>query len=535
MRFWRPTGLALVLVATGLVYYLFSNRPAAATAGVPPDSVASSAEADEWVQLKRGDFEIICREQGEIKPVNVTTMMFVRPGKLSFLIPDGTAVKKGDKVMGLETKDLEDEVKQIQDDLAAAERTLTQAEQNRDLEIDRMANDLLAQKDAAELAVFTEKDTLSHPIPTEKEDAENGLAGAQAQLEASKADLDGYKILADNGFGTQSDLDSKTVAVAKAEVELKRSEMKLRIALAGALPYDREKSALGSQNAQLDLKIKELDTTSQTDTLTAKVDLARHAHAQLQHKLARRKSDLEHSTLLAPHDGIAVYRQLEWLGNRKLQVGERIWAAIGIVDLPIYDKMKVKTQVPESFIVNLKARGESGNGLAAGAAARTHGSPARVTINTVAGRVYCAEVTRIDSWGRDRNEKLLEADAKAQGLSGVRVFAVEVELDESDPQHLREGFQATVEFSGGMLKDMIAVPLRAITNRNGAPSVQVLSEGKREWRKIELGARSLDRVVAIAGLNDGDTILVPHERKQPAAAPKPERHDEPLPVQKDKA
>src|SRR5258708_29809193 len=165
---------ACAAVLSGVFFYFSFNhsrvsadtdRPSASTSnnGVPIEG--------DWAAVKHDDFEIVCREQGELCPVKVTTLNFMRSGKLSFLVPEGTSVNKGDKVMALETKDLEDEMKQLHEDLAAAEQALTEQEANRDLQIQQLASDLLATKDAAVLAQLTEKETLGHPLPTEKEDA----------------------------------------------------------------------------------------------------------------------------------------------------------------------------------------------------------------------------------------------------------------------------------------------------------------------------------------------------------------------------
>ncbi|HYG75369.1 MAG TPA: hypothetical protein VEK08_10240 [Planctomycetota bacterium] len=512
---------SIFLILAGLVYWL--AQPNVSTAATPVQPTA----AGEWVTVKRGDFEVLCREEGELKPVKVTSMTFLRWGKISFLVPEGSYVKKGDKVVSLETKELEEEVSRLQDDVAVAERNLFQQEQNRDLEIKRLVKDLETEKERDAFADLKLRELLSKPLPVDKEEIENQLAGAKARLANAKADLEAYKPLAEKGFGKGSDLMGKELAVARAEVELQRTEMKYRITMGGALDYEKAKAKLERENAAMSLKLKALDVDDQSDSLNVKVNTQERALAHLKRRLDRRKLDLERSTLIAPHDGIAVYRVNEFRGNRKVEIGEYVGPWLSPIDLPSYDKMKVRTQVPESFINKIKARPsvEEGKDHDAKAAIGT-GSKARVMVKTLPDRVYSGEVTWIDGWARDRNSKLSEADVKAQGLSGVRVFDVEVELQESDTDRLREGFRATVDFPVETFSNVISIPISAISNRGGATIVQVRRGGSIEWRKVELGIQSLDKVIVTANLQEGEEVFVPRTVKQEVQARKKQAEDD---------
>lgn len=476
-----------------------------------------SATGD-WLPVKRGDFEILCREEGELRAVKVTTMTFLRWGKISYLIAEGTVVKKGDKLVALETKEAEEEVQNHTEDLASAERDLAQCEQNRDLDRKRLAIELACEKERAELAVLRETDLLAHPRPIDKQAAENALSGAKARLANAQAVLEAYKPLADVGFASGSEMAQRKLAVAQAQVELERAQVRYGLTMAGPLPEERARAKLQREQAELNVKIKEIDSVEQNADLDSKVRVAARLVAHHQRRLRAHKEELDRSILCAPHDGIAVYRVIEWRGNKKVEVGEMAGPWLSPMELPNFDRMKVRTQVPESFIRKLAARVAAGS--TSGKAERV-GSPARVVVKTLPDRVYQAEVTWIDGWARDRNSKLSDADIKAQGLSGVRVFDVEVELLESDPQNLREGFRATVEFPVETHPGLLSVPIGAVTSRDGIPHVQVMHDGAAQWRRVELGLQSLDRVVVSAGLAEGEVVFVPRAAPPPRTAEKP--------------
>jgi multidrug efflux pump subunit AcrA (membrane-fusion protein) len=508
--------LVLVIVAllAAVSYFVFIKK-----------SKASAAKSDdtEWLTVKRENFEIKSSDEGDLRPVKVTALSFLRSGKVSWLIAEGTPVKKGDKLVSLETKDLEEAISNLQRDLDTAEKTLAQNEQNRDIELKRLENDLLSERERLAVAQLRENEMLCHPTALEKEDTENKLAGARARMESATTDLETYQSLLKEGFGKQGDVDARKLTLDKANVEMRRATMKAAQTFGGALPYDREKERLNREQAETGLKLKEIEVAESTANLHNKVRQAQRDLETSKHKLARQQDQFDKSTLLAPHDGIVVYRP-NWNG-KKIEVNERVnpWGCP--IELPSYEKMKVRTKVPESFVRKLQARSQGENGVGA-----HPGSKARVTVKTQPDITYDAEVIWIDGWARDKNSKLPEADMKVQGLSGVRVFDLEVEILKSDPQRLREGFRATVEFPFETIPNAISVPENAIIMQDvledgkaqPAAHVRVNHNNEPQLRRVKLGAECQGRVVVTSGLEEGDQVLVRREKpvaQAEAAAP----------------
>ena len=54
----------------------------------------------------------------------------------------------------------------------------------------------------------------------------------------------------------------------------------------------------------------------------------------------------------------------------------------------------------------------------------------------------------------------------------------------------------------------MSVPIQAVVNREGCTQVKVQNDGKAEWRKVTLGARSLDHVVVTAGLSEKELVYI---------------------------
>jgi HlyD family secretion protein len=466
----------------------------------------------QWIEVKRADFPIVCLEEGELHPVQVTTLTPQTWGSIGFIVPDGSHVKKGEKVFSIDTRQYDDKLKQFQDELATAELNRLQQIQLRDLTLKQMNTDLASTREQADVQRLNEKVVLEHPWDNEKENAENILAEAKTARDIAQHDLESTQFLYEHGVNPKIVLDAKVLAFKTSDVDYKRAQIKAKVITDGALPNDRERAAIQRENAELTLSIAELDLKDQESAYNLSVTTAEHAVVAAKSKLERCQHDLENCTVRAPHDGVVVYRIVDDNTKKKAEVGDRVNPWKAPIDLPCYDRMIVRTQVPESFVRRLRIRSAPS---ATGDSSRP-GSEARVRVKTLPGKVYDAEVVWIDGWARDRNQKLSDADIKAQGLAGVRVFDVKVELKESDPEQLRDGFQATVEFPSETLKDVITIPMRAVIRREGGPMVQVVQGQSLGWRKVELGELSAGQVVIVSGLSHGEKVVVPQAEEEPS-------------------
>ncbi|MCZ7648994.1 MAG: hypothetical protein M5U26_27685 [Planctomycetota bacterium] len=475
----------LIAWAIGVVGW---DRPAA----------ADPLDGAEWAVVKCTDFTESCVEDGRLLPVKVTTIGFMHSGRLAWAVEEGTRVKKGEPIATQETDELKENIQRTEDDLAVAERGLAQQRQARELETKRLDAELQSARDGLELAGLKEKETLGHPTPLERDEADNLLKGAQARLAAAHAELDSMRPLVAKGYANRADLEAKELALKLAETDLANATLQANLLLAGAIAADRDRARLNRQQAEVAYKLKELDRRTSLEKIDAKIDAAEHSIKRLNQKLADQKREFEDSTRLAPHDGIVVYREIGWGEKKKLAVGDRVSRWQPPFDLPSYEKMKVRAQIPESVVRRLATRRDG-----------QPGSKALIRVKTLPGRVYHGEVIWIDGWARDRNANLSNADVKAHGLSGLRVFDLEVELEESDPERLREGFKATVEFPIATLRGVIVLPEHAVRKAGRQATVRVASGSGIEERVVQLGAVSNGQVVIASGLKEGERVLIP--------------------------
>ncbi len=98
----------------------------------------------------------------------------------------------------------------------------------------------------------------------------------------------------------------------------------------------------------------------------------------------------------------------------------------------------------------------------------------------------------------------------SESTSGT-VFLLEFPLGSSDINRYRLGMNGDVLLTLDSRKDVLTVPLDAISEREGKVFVRVQANNKEGYseREIEIGLESDDRVEVLSGLGEGEMIVLP--------------------------
>lgn len=87
--------------------------------------------------------------------------------------------------------------------------------------------------------------------------------------------------------------------------------------------------------------------------------------------------------------------------------------------------------------------------------------------------------------------------------NGIVTYLVRVLFENSGESEVREGMTAFVDFVTADVRDVLTVPVDAVRNVGGEPSVQLTSG---EWTPVVTGFTDGEMVEVISGLSEGDTI-----------------------------
>jgi len=206
---------------------------------------------------------------------------------------------------------------------------------------------------------------------------------------------------------------------------------------------------------------------AEAELATAKAGVAegRKSLIAAQKNLEYEQARLDDTIIKAPFDGLIVRRDRD--------PGDIVLPGSSIYLLIALDEIWVSAWVDETSIASIAP-----------------GQPARVIIRSEPSRPYPGQVVRI---GR-------EADRE------TRELVVDVAL-KTLPERWAIGQRAEVYIESQRLEGVIAVPVAAVSIRDGRQGVFVNRNGKARWIECELGQRSADRVEIHKGVTEGETVI----------------------------
>lgn len=280
----------------------------------------------------------------------------------------------------------------------------------------------------------------------------------------------------------QAMLDS-TLNLSKAREDMRTMELALeekRLAKEQAIyeaPTIRRQAEIDLEKAERALAQAKIDYKTKVEQAQAKM---REVGSDLQ----RQRNQLEvvqkvmaEFTVRAPAPGMVIY-QKEWNGKKRA-VGSQVGAwDPTVATLPDLTKMESITYVNEIDIKKVAV-----------------GQPVTLTLDSDPTKKLEGKVVAVANVGEQRPNM----DAK--------VFEVKVLLAGTDTT-LRPGMTTSNAIQTTVLKDVLAVPIEAVTSVNDVPFVYKRSGSRVIKQEVETGAMNDLEVVILKGLEPGDQVLL---------------------------
>jgi len=100
--------------------------------------------------------------------------------------------------------------------------------------------------------------------------------------------------------------------------------------------------------------------------------------------------------------------------------------------------------------------------------------------------------------------------ARFTGSLDTSTRTMQVEIDVPNPNyHLQPGMYADVQLSANSRPDVLTVPIEAIQRGENKTSVLVVDPQNRvQSRKVQVGVESSNNVEILAGLTEGDRVII---------------------------
>lgn len=277
-------------------------------------------------------------------------------------------------------------------------------------------------------------------------------------------------------------VDEAKAEVHHAEEEIQRAQSEvLRAEADNVALHSNAARLLNTDKAQPGLIAQqELDDATAKDRASqARVDAAKSSLAAAKQQLAVAQADQQHyaalsdySKIIAPYDGVVTWRFSDT--GALVQAGTSNTSGLPVVTVAQSDLLRLRIPVPESIAAKVRI-----------------GDSADVQVQAT-GEHFTGKVTRFTD--------ALDPSTRT----------MQVEIDVPNPNyHLQPGMYANVTLLANSKLNALTVPVEAIQRNGNKTDVLVLDGQNRvQRREVEIGVESSNSVEIVAGLNEGERVIV---------------------------
>lgn len=285
MRIARYIVIVVVLAGMSVGSYAFLNR------GIKkPDAEVPVTE------VAKGQFRVTVREVGYLKAKKTAAVTTESQGKVTKMLREGTFVEKDEPFLWMETKQIEEQIKELEVSAQVAQANLQKTLENNELQ--------------EELAVLT------------VEQSTKDVAHSKTLHEDAVEEYEKTERLVGKGLVAERDL-----IVARSRV------------LGAKLNIDKAEISLEKARRQLETNLK---------IWVAEAQNAEADYEQKKRQLEKAQQELEDTILKAPVSGIIVYENM-WKGSgyEKIQEGDQVWQMQKVAEVPDMSTMTAMMQINE--------------------------------------------------------------------------------------------------------------------------------------------------------------------------------------------
>lgn len=312
--YWLGLGSVLLLIWVGGTFL----SPVPAQEETPPKEKAedkASKSEDKTHTVKAGPFRMETELEGIVE-AEVMTEISLRPEVFKTLevlkaVPHGAEVKQGQLLVELETKDLEEQIRETQLAVELGELSLKEAAENLDY-IKATLPITLAQAERAHMIAHRELEQYQETDrPLAVRSAKQSLKQSEGQLENATEELRQLEKMykADDLTEETEEIILKRArrTVDSAELYLELAKVRSERTLNETIP-EREKQLIEAAQQQ-DLSLAKLKVTLPMERRKQEIALEKLKREQknLVEKLEKLKGDLEMLRVKAPDSGVVYY------------------------------------------------------------------------------------------------------------------------------------------------------------------------------------------------------------------------------------
>ena len=320
---------------------------------------------------------------------------------------------------------------------------------------------------------------------------------ADEELSRTTDKVEWTRKLKEKGYVTGNELQADELALKRAQVALDQARTALDLFLAYEFPKAVEKAYTDWIEAKRELARVDTRTSSEVQSAQATRDNNKEALALEEARLKKVQDQLAKTTIVAPAPGMVVYDLGggRWGQQVIIEPGATVRHQQNIFRLPDMAEMNVKVKLHESVVKQTSV-----------------GAQAYVTIDALPKERITGKVTKIAVMP-DRGQMWLNP--------GLKNYVTEVTLD-SAPQGLKPGMSGQVEILVDTREAVLQVPVSAVHVEKGFQALYVRTGTGLDTRRVEVGLSNQRTVEITKGVQEGEEVYL----YKPAGAPELEVSDE---------
>lgn len=278
----------------------------------------------------------------------------------------------------------------------------------------------------------------------------------------------------------EATLQEHEEALRLAEAEARERTAQMKVGRPEELVSDKD-----ARLAELDLRLAAGEASfvrrqkaARTASLAAELAVLAEEVHRAELRVAELEAGIAAMRVTAPRAGTVIY-VTDWQGDKR-KVGDSIWYADKLLELPDLDLMAARCEADEEDMARLLA-----------------GQRAILRLDAHPDTEYEGRVRAVRSTLQPRPSQ-----------PQLKVVRLEVDLERTDRLRMRPGMRVRGEVEVERARDVLTIPLDAVSVRDGGAWVTRRAWGVRTQVPVSLGARNSTRIQVVAGLRAGERILL---------------------------
>lgn len=441
-------GLLGVLLVAGIIggigykYYLDNRAEAAASQLITQTAL-------------RGPFDHVVAVQGEIESSSNTEVICEVESRGSsgvsilWVVDEGTRVKRGDKLVELDSSQLELQLKEKKIRVIGAKASVTSAAA------------------VVEQAKIAKEEYLQGVFLTEEKTILSDIAIAEQNLRKAELAIKSSERLVAKGLIKSLQLDADRFAVSNAQNKLEADKAKLKVL------------------RELTKRKMLVQFDSDIEAAMASLSAAESELQEEENELQELETQIAKCVLYAPADGVVVHanRYSSRGGSAEFVVepGAIVRERQTLIRLPDPSQMQVICKINESRITMID-----------------EGMPTRISVDAIPGLELTGRVSKVNRY----------AEPGSWYSSSIKEYATYIQIIDP-PESIRTGMTADVRIFVEQLDDAVQIPIQGLYEHDGDMySLLQKGPGMFETVQVKIGATNDTMATIEQGVEQNDQVVL---------------------------